>query len=110
MKVRIVTSLGAIAGAVLLSWAFASPAAALDGKALYESKGCLTCHGPDGAAPINPTYPKLKGQSAAYMAGELKAFRSGERKGPQTMLMQPMALTLTDEESEAIANYLQNAR
>jgi len=109
MKLSIAGSLGAIAVATFLSWAFASPAAALDGKALYESKGCPTCHGPEGAAPINPNYPKLKGQNAAYMAGELKAFRSGERKGPQTMLMQPMALTLTDEESEAIANYLQSA-
>ena len=90
--------------------AFALSASAQDGKALYVEKGCGTCHGPDGGAPIAPNYPKLKGQNADYLIVQLKAFRSGERKGPQVALMQPMALTLNDQETELIAKYLQSAQ
>jgi cytochrome c len=85
-------------------------ASAADGKALFVEKGCPTCHGPNGAAPIAPNYPKLKGQNADYVVIQLKAFRSGERKGPNVALMQPMALNLTDEESVVIAKYLQDVQ
>jgi cytochrome c len=98
---------GAAVGALFLS-VLGTPAFALDGKTLFVEKGCPTCHGPDGGAPIAPNYPKLKGQNADYLIVQLKAFRSGERKGPQVALMQPMALTLTDEESEVVAKYLQS--
>jgi cytochrome c len=102
--------IASIAVAVGLLWALASPAAAQDGKALFVEKGCPVCHGPDGGAPITPNYPKLKGQNADYLMVQLKAFRTGERKGPQVALMQPMALTLNDQETELIAKYLQDAQ
>lgn len=109
MKLWIARIAGGIAVAACVSWVSAMPAAAQDGKELFVSKGCPTCHGPDGAAPTAPNYPKLKGQNADYLTIQLKAFRSGERKGPQVALMSPMALTLTDQESEIIAKYLQSA-
>jgi cytochrome c len=92
-----------------MGWAV-QPAAAMDGKELFAFKGCPTCHGPEGGAPILPNYPKLKGQNADYLTIQLKAFRSGERKGPQVALMQPMALTLSDEETVLIAKYLNAAQ
>lgn len=92
-------------------WIFGpGPASAADGKTLFQEKGCPTCHGPNGAAPIAPNYPRLKGQNADYIVIQLKAFRSGERKGPNVALMAPMALNLTDEESEAIAKFLQSVQ
>ena len=42
---------------------------------------CSACHGPDGNS-INPLWPKLAGQHAAYLTKQMKAFRSGERKDP----------------------------
>jgi cytochrome c len=110
MKLWTARIAGGIAVAAGLVCLLALPAAAQDGKALYVEKGCPTCHGPDGATTIAPNYPKLKGQNADYIAVQLKAFRSGERKGPQVALMAPMALTLTDPESELIAKYLQDAQ
>jgi cytochrome c len=79
---------------------------AQDGKALYTSKGCPACHGPDGGKPLGPGYPKTKGQDETYILNQLKAFKSGERKGAQSALMAPMAQTLNDAEAAAIAKYL----
>jgi cytochrome c len=110
MKLWTTRIAGGIAVAAGLLWALALPAAAQDGRELFISKGCPTCHGPDGGTTIAPNYPKLKGQNADYIAVQLKAFRSGERKGPQVALMSPMALTLTDQESDLIAKYLQDAK
>lgn len=42
----------------------AGSAVAADGAALYASKGCLACHGPDANTPVMPAYPKLAGQNA----------------------------------------------
>ena len=41
------------------------------GKATGQS--CIDCHGADGNAPIDPTYPKLGGQYADYIAHALQA-------------------------------------
>ena len=92
--------------AFALALAFAGTAQAQDGKALYTSKGCPACHGPDGGKPLGPGYPKTKGQDETYMINQIKAFKSGERKGGQSALMAPMAQTLSDAEAAAIAKYL----
>ena len=84
----------------------ATPAAAQDGKTLYMQKTCNTCHGPNGDQPLAPNYPKLKGQNADYMIAQLKAFKSGERKGGLSAVMAPMSATVTDQESEKIAKWL----
>ena len=39
---------------------------------------CRTCHGTDGYAKI-PIAPHIGGEPAAYLAGQLLAFKSGER-------------------------------
>lgn len=55
---------------------------------------CAACHGSDGNS-ISPTFPKLAGQSAAYIAKELHDFKSGTR---QNAIMQAMAAGLTDQD------------
>jgi cytochrome c553 len=40
---------------------------------------CRTCHGLDGLAQI-PMAPNIGGESAAYLAAQLQAFRSGARQ------------------------------
>jgi cytochrome c len=96
--------------AVALAFAFSGTAQAQDGKALYTSKGCPACHGPDGGKPLGPGYPKTKGQDETYIINQIKAFKSGERKGGQSALMAPMANMLSDAEAGAIAKYLANLK
>ena len=62
---------------------------------------CSACHGPDGNS-INPLWPKLAGQHAAYLTKQMKAFRSGERKDP---VMAPMAMPLSDADIEDISAF-----
>ena len=63
------------------------------GKATGQS--CIDCHGADGNAPIDPTYPKLGGQYADYLEHALQAYRSGDR---QHALMTPQATNLSDQD------------
>lgn len=62
---------------------------------------CVACHGPNGNA-IVPTFPKLAGQRAEYLQGELLKFKRGARPdSPMTAL----ALPLTDEDIRNLAVY-----
>ncbi len=45
-----------------------------------KSAPCVACHGVGGNGIINPEWPKLAGQHAAYTAQQLKHFKAGERK------------------------------
>ena len=81
--------------------AFAGDAGA--GAGAYANKGCIACHGASGKAPIAPNYPVLGGKDAAFISGELKKFKSGERKEPT---MNAMAAALSDSDMDNIAAYL----
>lgn len=66
---------------------------------------CLACHGPAGLGNPSAGLPLFKRQHAAYVAAQLKAFRSGERKdGWQMMTL--LTQTMTDEEINAVAQYV----
>ncbi len=83
------------------------------GQSLYRSgssngaSACTGCHGPsgDGNGPAN--FPALSGQSAAYVAKQLKGFRSGTRSNDLNGMMADVASKLTDEEIEAVSQYVQ---
>ena len=59
-------------------------------------KECRACHGP--TAKGVSSYPKLVDQSAEYLVTMLERYRSGEKIGPNTMLMAPRARKLSDED------------
>ena len=81
------------------------------GKALAAKKGatgqaCVDCHGADGNAPIDASYPKLGGQYADYIAHSLQAYRSGDRGGsPTTDLMASQSKDLSDQQIADLAAY-----
>jgi cytochrome c553 len=62
---------------------------------------CAACHGPNGNS-TNPDWPRLAGQSAVYIAGQLRLFRSGARPNP---VMMPMATSLSDQDIADLAVY-----
>lgn len=47
-----------------------------------KAKMCAACHGLDGLSKAADA-PNLAGNGELYLAGQLKAFRSGARKHPQ---------------------------
>ena len=89
--------------------AAATPASAPDspfthGKAAdgaTKAAVCAACHGPNGNS-TNPDWPRLAGQSAVYIAGQLRLFRSGARPNP---VMMPMATSLSDQDIADLAVY-----
>jgi len=65
---------------------------------------CVQCHGPGGAG-VGSAFPPLAGQSAAYIAAQLHAFKSGARPGGPMNLMKVVASKLSDTDISAVADY-----
>lgn len=65
-------------------------------------QACADCHGPDGAAPIDPSYPILAGQYQDYLAYALQMYRDGRR---QNALMASQAKGLTDQQIADLSAY-----
>ncbi len=70
------------------------------GKATGQS--CVDCHGPEGNAPIDASYPKLGGQHRDYLAYALQMYRDGER---EQVLMSSQARDLNDQQIADLAAY-----
>ena len=62
---------------------------------------CQACHGIDGLSKV-PDAPNLAGQTAAYVAAQLQAFKSGARKNEAMSLV---ASTLSDPDIDNLAAY-----
>jgi cytochrome c553 len=72
------------------------------GKA--KSITCSACHGQDGNS-VMPTWPSIAGQSAAYIATQLHAFKDGLRSDP---LMSAQSMLLSDEDIRNLAVYFES--
>ncbi len=101
MKKQVLSLLAASALAVSATSAIAAGDAAA-GKA--KAASCAACHGADGISKV-PMYPNLKGQKAAYVEKQLKAFKSGDRKDPT---MNAMAKPLSDADMANLAAYYES--
>jgi len=77
---------------------------ALRGRWDSNLPACVQCHGPGGAG-IGAAFPALAGQSSAYIAAQLHAFKSGARPGGPQDLMKAVAGKLADGDITAVANY-----
>lgn len=63
---------------------------------------CGRCHGIEGGGREVGSFPRLDGQSPHYLFASLKAYASRER---HSGIMQPIAVTLSDDEMREIALY-----
>jgi cytochrome c553 len=66
---------------------------------------CMACHGPSGAG-IPSLFPRLSGQNADYTLTQLKAFHDGTRTNDPNGAMRAIASKLTDQEMQALAQYV----
>jgi cytochrome c553 len=66
---------------------------------------CAGCHGPHGISFV-PRFPNLAGQSAGYLAAQLKAFRTHTREEPDAAaFMWGIAASLDEHQIDAVAEY-----
>lgn len=71
------------------------------GKDKYSS--CAGCHGTNGEGGVGPA---LNSQSADEIVAKLKKYKAGEQLGPMTGMMAPLAQALSEEDMQAIADYI----
>ncbi|MBF8269082.1 MAG: cytochrome c4 [Gammaproteobacteria bacterium] len=85
-----------------------------EGEALYRAgnpktglAACSACHGPNGTGNAAAKYPALSGQHVEYTVATLKAFKAEERANDDKNVMRTIAGKMTNQEIEAVANYIQ---
>jgi cytochrome c553 len=103
MNVRMLSAAGV---AVMLVLAGLPARAEGDAEAgASKNAMCQGCHGIEGFRMAYPTVysvPMLGGQSAAYIAAALKAYRDGDRSNET---MKAIAATLSDADIDDLAAY-----
>lgn len=68
---------------------------------------CAGCHSPSGQGNDAAGFPRLAGQSADYVATQLRAFRAGDRiNDGEPMMMRLVTRRMSDPEIEAVANFI----
>ena len=90
------TSINAVAGNVAA------------GKAAAQKYNCAACHGADYNSPVDPSYPKLAGQHADYLAHALVAYQRGANAGNSraNAIMGGMAKPFSNAELQSMASYI----
>jgi len=72
------------------------------GKAKYTT--CMGCHGPTGAGQA--IFPKVAGKDVEYLVDVMQKYRAGEAVGPNSMMMMPHAMNLSDQDIADLAAYM----
>jgi len=100
-------SLSLAAAFVCAGLAFANTSVAADSLVGSADAGaskaavCTACHGVNGNS-VNPEWPNIAGQNAAYVREQLAMIRDGKRVN---LLMQPIVKDMTDQDFADIAVY-----
>lgn len=82
---------------------------ALRGRWDHDLPACVQCHGPGGTG-VGAAFPALAGQTSAYIAAQLHAFKNGTRPGGPQDLMKAVANKLSDGDITAVSNYFGGAK
>jgi cytochrome c553 len=91
-----------IAAAAATSVSVSAVAADLEKAGQKAEQICAACHGKNGNAPIDPSYPRLAGQHEDYIAHALISYRKEWRKNA---IMIGQAKQLSDEDIDGLAKY-----
>ena len=91
-----------IGAALALAISGAHASSSKSGEGFRLSQTCAGCHGTAGASPGN-TIPIIGGQTAAYLADSMRAYKTDER---QFYVMNIIAKAFVDSEIDAISDWL----
>lgn len=79
----------------------------LDGGEQIFKQSCRNCHGP--RAQGMASFPRLAGLEVDYLLGRLQQYHAGERVGPGSPLMIPVAKALSEDEMRDVSAYIASA-
>lgn len=103
----VIAALGAAVWPAFAQNTVAPKADALElGRAKFVQ--CASCHGSDGRSTVVAEYPKIGGQTGAYVVNALKAYRDGRRLGTYAAIMAEVAKALTDADIANLAAYVES--
>jgi cytochrome c553 len=80
------------------------------GKVNEQVMACAGCHGPDGRGNAPAGFPAIHGQHATYVAAQLRAYKSGARATDPNQMMRNIAASLSEDEIDAVASFIQGLR
>lgn len=87
-------------------------AALRQGAAIYRHgidtknvPACASCHAMNGSG-LPPEFPRLAGQHTNYLEAQLRAFRSDSRLSNPNAMMRDISGRLSDQEIDAVAQYI----
>ena len=99
---RLWSGLAGLAGFLALAASAQGPALAGDFEAgRAKAAKCKQCHGLDGLGKL-PIYPNIAGQSAVYLAAQLRDYRDDRR---QNDMMSFITKELSDADIDDLAEY-----
>ena len=67
---------------------------------------CGACHGANGGGNALMSAPALSGQHPEYIVAQMQAFKTEARKNDPNGMMRDIAKKMTDEEIQAVAQYV----
>jgi cytochrome c553 len=80
------------------------------GKVNEQVMACAGCHGPDGRGNAPAGWPSVHGQHSTYVAAQLRAYKSGARTTDPNQMMRTVAASLSEDEIDAVASFIQGLR
>jgi len=82
----------------------------INGDQGRDIPACAGCHGENGKGRLvdNVAYPVIGGQRRVYLRSQLVNWQLGERTNSPGGVMSTIGKLLTDDEIEALANYISN--
>jgi cytochrome c553 len=81
------------------------PAKIARGAEAFKASSCDTCHGADGAKPLEG-FPIIAGQKKEYLLLQIKEIRAGVRTNGNASTMAAAIEHLSDDDADAIAEFL----
>ena len=79
-----------------------------EGNADVGVPACSGCHNPDASG--SDKYPHLAGQHATYTYLQLKRFASSERENDRGLVMQSLAMRMSEQEMKAVSEYIMSIK
>lgn len=80
----------------------------IKGDASRAVIGCINCHGSNGKGrlPVTSMFPVIGGQHKEYLRNQIMSFRNQERTNSASGVMNNITKLLSDEEIDALADYI----
>lgn len=86
----------------------ASSMFAADGATIY--KKCVACHGAKAEKVFNNKVPALTSLSKDDIVAGLKGYKTGANKFGMGAMMKPIATPMSDDDINAVAEYIQTLK